>query len=48
MKFSHFSFIAELFEPTGSIASFDGGIFLDDIGIAKDFLVEPFDHFLVE
>jgi len=47
-KLSNLPSVAKLFEPTRSGSNFDGKIFLGDNHIAIAFLIEPFDHLLVE
>jgi hypothetical protein len=47
-KLSNLPSVAEFFEPAGSGSNFDGRIFLGDNCIAITFLIEPFDHLLLE
>jgi hypothetical protein len=47
-KLSHLPSVAKFFEPTRSGSKFDGRIFLGDNRIAIGFLIEPFDHLLLE
>jgi hypothetical protein len=48
LELSYFPSIAKFFEPTSSGSNFDSRIFLGNDRIATAFLVEPFDHLLVE
>jgi len=47
-KLSNLPSVAKFFEPTRSGSNFDGRIFLGNNHIAIAFLIEPFDHLLVE